>query len=111
MQIQNKIQTFELLKFNFFLSYSNSSNSAEHYSNVYKHFLPYENCLLLPSDLLFLLNRQTKAKKERMHNKGNTKRSYLSDVNPHNFYFIITIIMMMIEKKEYFENTQPTMVW
>lgn len=32
-----------------------------------------------------------------MHNKGNTESSYLSDINPHIFCSVITIIMMMIE--------------
>lgn len=32
-----------------------------------------------------------------MHNKGRTESSYLSDINPHTFYSVITIIMMMIE--------------
>lgn len=32
-----------------------------------------------------------------MHNKGTAERSYLSDINPHTFYSVITIIMMMIE--------------
>jgi hypothetical protein len=45
--------------------------------------------------------KQKERRLDGMHNKGlraEPRRSYLSDINPHTFYSVITIIMMMIGK-------------
>lgn len=58
----------------------------------------------LPSDLLFLRSRRTKGERKDDAQQRQKRRSYLSDINPHTFYSVITIIMMMIEihKQQWF---------
>jgi hypothetical protein len=75
--------------------------------NIFSYF-PQE-LFALPSDLLCSLLGEQKGEEAKGEKAGwdaqqrtasgeRARRSYLSDINPHTFYSVITIIMMMIGK-------------